>query len=530
MDQTIVSDQPACHPPANTSRAFHIAAASDAQRIWDLIVIGGGATGAGIALDAASRGYSVLLLEAKDFGKGTSSRSTKLIHGGVRYLGQMQLGMVRESLRERAQLMISAPHLVHELEFVIPCTTTFDRFFYGAGLKLYDMLASGSRMRRSRQLNRQQLISRMPGLAKNKFVGGVAYSDAQFDDTRLLIEILRAAVNQGAIVLNYAPVVELRKNSAGKVTGVQFLDSESQTSYVAQARSVINATGPFCDAIRRMDHQECQPLVAASQGVHIVLPQSFFESTSAMIVPKTSDGRVLFVIPWKGHVLVGTTDTPIEQAVEEPKPFHQELEFLLQTLEEYCGRRPTKDECLCVFTGIRPLVKAGKQQATKKLSRDHTIEVRDSGLVTITGGKWTTYRHMAEDCVDQVCRTVGLPFTSSKTRSIRLDATLADRTSSAAAENLHSQLDAPLVDGLSITRNDLVCGVRFEFARTVEDLLARRTRALFINAKLARQLAPIAAEVLALELGHDQAWQRSQVVEFSEMSQNYSPEHFFHNQ
>ena len=519
MDQSIVTD-----PSNTTTRDHHLSVATDTKKSWDIIVIGGGATGAGIALDAASRGYSVLLLESKDFGKGTSSRSTKLIHGGVRYLGQMQFGMVRESLRERGVLRINAPHLVHELEFIIPCKSRLDRLFYGAGLKLYDLLASGSKMPRSHQVTTSQLVYRMPGLAQGKFVGGVAYSDAQFDDTRLLIEIVRAAVDYCATILNYAPVEDLIKNERGKVLGVLFRDGEGGQSHQVHAQCIINATGPFCDAIRRLDQQDVAPLVSASQGIHLVLPKSYFESASALIVPKTSDGRVLFVIPWKDHVLVGTTDTPIDRISEEPKPFPQEIEFLLQTLEEYCGRRPSPSECLSVFAGIRPLAKGNKQQATKKLSRDHTIEVSGSGLVTITGGKWTTYRHMAEDCVDQVSKLAGLEFAPTRTQNIRLDRTQADRERLTINDSTGNQNDVPILKSLKISKNDLICGVRFEFARTVEDLLSRRTRALFLNVEAAKTLAPMAAGILADELGRDETWKRAQIDAFHELAKTYSPE------
>ncbi len=509
-------------PSMNTTREYHLSQAKDPARVWDIIIIGGGSTGAGIALDAAARGYQVLLLEGHDFGKGTSSRSTKLIHGGVRYLQQMQFGMVRESLRERGRLLENAPHLVHELEFLIPCTKQFDRWFYGVGLKLYDFLAIGSKMVKSHQVSRAKLYQCMPGLAANKFVGAVAYSDAQFDDTRLLIEIVRASADRGATVLNYAPVVSLRKDNQGKTSGVVIRDTETNQTWEAKARCVINATGPFCDAIRTLDSPDVSRLVAASQGIHLVLPKSFFPTTRAMIVPKTSDGRVLFVIPWLDHVLVGTTDTPIEQASFEPQPFRQEIDFLLDTLEEYCGRRPKPEECLSVFTGIRPLVKANKQQATKKLSRDHTIEVSDSGLVTIAGGKWTTYRHMAEDCVNVIAERFGLKKIPSQTHSQTLCASQQYRT------NLQTQsnTEQPLCVELAITKTDFVSAVRYEFARTVEDMLARRTRALFLNAAAAMKLAPMAAEVLSQELDRDEAWKQAQVADFRELALKYLPSQY----
>ncbi len=391
--------------PTN-NRDYHLSRATQSNFTWDIIVIGGGATGVGIALDAAARGYSTLLLEATDFGKGTSSRSTKLIHGGVRYLQQMQFGMVRDSLRERSLLMLNAPHHVHELEFVIPCKSYWERAYYGTGLKLYDALATNSQMKLSHQVSQRKLYQAMPTLIK-KFAGGVAYSDAQFDDARLLIEILLTAVEEGAVVLSHSPVISILKSAKGKVAGVAFRDNETGCEHEALARCVINATGPFSDAIRKLDHPSCDAMLSASQGVHIVLPKSFFPSSNALIVPKTSDGRVLFIIPWLDHVVVGTTDTAIDEITVEPKPFASELQFLLDTVAEYCDTKPKLQDCTSVFTGIRPLVRSKHTHSTKRLSRDHTIEISEAGMITIAGGKWTTYRHMAEDCVDQAAKSIG---------------------------------------------------------------------------------------------------------------------------
>lgn len=502
--------------------------AADPGAIWDFIIIGGGATGAGIALDASLRGFKVLLLEAYDFGKGTSSRSTKLVHGGVRYLEQFQIHMVKESLRERGRLLANAPSIVHELEFIIPCTRWFDRFFYGAGLKVYDFLAVGSKAKRSAQVSKGSLYGRMPNLKKGKFVGGVSYSDGQFDDSRLLIEIVRSAASPQTVCLNYAKVTGLIKSDTGKVEGVRFQDTESRglesgAEISACGRVVINATGPFCDSIRSMDDPTQRPLVAASQGVHLVVSADYFPASSAFIVPKTSDGRVLFVIPWHGHVLVGTTDTAIEAVSNEPRAFPEEIQFLLATLADYCGAAPTPDQCLSVFTGIRPLVKGDASQATKKLSRDHTIEIGSSDLLTITGGKWTTYRQMAEDCVDQAIEHFGLPKSPCETANFEL------KTISQPL-NLERSYDWPLSPDCSlynvISLSDLVRGIRYEFARTVEDLLARRTRALFLNVREARMLAPLAAQLLADELQKDQTWVQWQVQQFDEVAQSYDPKSF----
>jgi glycerol-3-phosphate dehydrogenase len=504
-----------------TTRSYHLEAATEGSKVWDVVVIGGGATGVGILLDAATRGYSALLLEGSDFAKGTSSRSTKLIHGGVRYLQQFQFGMVRDSLRERGRLLQNAPHLVHELEFIIPCKSMFERVFYGVGLKLYDALAWGTGARLSRQVSRRGLYDRFPQLGAKRFAGGVSYIDAQFNDSRLVIEMIRTAVESKAIVLNHAKVVALDHRANKRLQGLEFVDQETGKSHKIRANAIVNATGPFCDAIRRMDDGEIEPLVAASQGVHVVLPACLFESKRAIIVPKTSDGRVLFIIPWQGHVLVGTTDTPLRDIVEEPKAQREEVDFLLETLAAYLEVAPSRSDVLSVFTGIRPLVKARKDKPTKQLSRDHTIEVSQSGLVTITGGKWTTYRKMAEDCVDLLSSHFDLPISSCRTKTMVLQQTRLDRVALERELEIEGNPCVSLQPELDLTEADLLQGVRFEYARTLEDLLARRTRALFLNTSAALQIAPIAVRLLARELGKDEAWESDQLQQFTALARNY---------
>ena len=505
-----------------TTRSYHLNAATEDSKVWDVVVIGGGATGAGILLDATTRGYSALLLEGSDFAKGTSSRSTKLIHGGVRYLQQFQFGMVRDSLRERGRLLKNAPHLVHELEFIIPCKSMFERIFYGVGLKLYDALAWGSGARLSKQVSRQSLYDHFPQLSSNRFAGGVSYIDAQFNDSRLVIELIRTAVESKAIVLNYAKVVAFDRNVNQRLQGLEFVDQETGKSHKIQAKAIVNATGPFCDAIRRMDSaEEFEPLVAASQGVHVVLPSALFKSRRAIIVPKTSDGRVLFIIPWQGHVLVGTTDTPIHNIVEEPSAQCDEVDFLLETLAGYLEIAPSRSDVLSVFTGIRPLVKARKDQPTKQLSRDHTIEFSPSGLVTITGGKWTTYRKMAEDCVDLLSNRFDLPQTSCQTKSLLLQQTQLDRVACEREFETDSNLLRSLHPELELTEADLLQGIQFEYARNLEDLLARRTRALFLDTSAAVQIAPIAVKLLAKELQKNEAWESDQIQQFTALAQTY---------
>ena len=387
---------------------------------WDIVVIGGGATGVGVALDAASRGLDVLLLEQSDFGKGTSSRSTKLVHGGVRYLRQGNITLVRDALRERTLLRNNAPHLVHDMPFLIPCRNLWQRFFYGVGLKVYDFLAVRNSFGRSHGVSSDAATKIVPGLRRERLSGGVVYHDGQFDDARLLLNMARTAHDHGACLLNYAAVTELIKSDVGKITAVTAVDQETAETFEISARCVINAAGPFCDSVRQLDDANCEKMIATSQGVHLVLPRSFLPGQTAMIVPKTSDGRVIFIIPWHDHAIVGTTDTPIPEATLEPSPKQDEIQFLLQTTAEYLATPPRIEDVLSVFTGIRPLVKGDKSARTASLSRDHVIRVSPAGLITITGGKWTTVRKMAEDCVDRAVKETGLAARECNTQSLKL--------------------------------------------------------------------------------------------------------------
>src|SRR5437588_12805389 len=380
---------------------------------WDMIVVGGGATGVGVAIDAATRGYDVLLLEQSDFGKGTSSRSTKLVHGGVRYLEQGNLRLVMEALRERGLLLQNAPHLVRNLGFVVPSYDWWEAPFYGAGLKLYNLLAGRYRFGPSEILTREETLARLPSIRTEGLRGGVIYYDGQFDDSRLLIHMAVTAFEQGAALLNYAPVIDVARD------GVRFRDLETGEEFAVAARVVINATGPFSDSVRRMADPAAEPAIAPSQGVHLVFDASFLPGDSAIMVPHTSDGRVMFAIPWHGHTLVGTTDTPIEDVPLEPVAMEQEIEFILQTAALYLEKPPTRADILSVFAGIRPLSRPGAAAGqTSAISRDHTIRVEPSGILTITGGKWTTYRRMAEHCVDEAVKLGGLPAAASVTRDL----------------------------------------------------------------------------------------------------------------
>ena len=393
---------------------------SRAQQPWDLAVVGGGATGLGIAVDAASRGYQVVLLEQCDFGKGTSSRLTKLVHGGVRYLQQGNISLVMEALKERGLLLRNAPHLVHDLPFVVPNYQWWEAPFYGVGLKVYDLLAGRYGFGRSVILSQEEVLHRIPTLQRDGLRGGVLYHDGQFDDARLLINLAQTAAEHGGCLLNHARVTRLIKDEARALTGLEFRDEETARNYVVRARCVINATGPFCDELRLRDDPQADPIIAPSQGVHIVLDRSFLPGDTAIMVPHTRDGRVMFAIPWHGHAVVGTTDTPISQVSLEPRALPGEIEFILETAGSYLSRPPVRADILSVFAGIRPLVQAGRAASTATLSREHTVIISESGLLTITGGKWTTYRKMAEDAVDQAAVLGGLEDWPSTTGNLAI--------------------------------------------------------------------------------------------------------------
>jgi glycerol-3-phosphate dehydrogenase len=507
--------------------------AADRSEPWDIVVIGGGATGAGVALDASARGYSVLLLERDDFGSGTSCRSTKLVHGGVRYLRQGHVGLVLDALRERGRLRRNAPHVVHDLAFVLPCYSRLEPVYYGVGLIAYDLLAGRHRFGRSSIISSRTVTKLLPTIRPDGLRGGVVYHDGQFDDARLLIHLLMTAAEHGAVVVNHVPVIGLTRGPGGEVNGVIARDSETGTEFRATARVVVNAAGPFCDGVRRMADPATPRLVAASQGSHVVLDRSFLPSDAALLVPETPDGRVLFAIPWHGHTLVGTTDVPIPEAVPEPRPTAAEIDFILETAGRYLAKPPRREDVLSTFAGVRPLVQAGNDR-TADLSRDHTIRVDAPGLLTITGGKWTTYRDMAEDCVDRAARLAGLPNRPCPTRELRLhghhpDAAsfgeLAVYGSDAPAVRKLMDTDAGLVErlhpALPYRAAEVAWTARSEMARTVADVLARRLRALFLNAAAAIEMSPRVAELLARELGRDADWAATQVREFGELAKGY---------
>jgi len=501
---------------------------------WDIIVVGGGATGVGVAIDSASRGYDTLLLEQSDFGKGTSSRSTKLAHGGVRYLEQGNIGLVMEALKERGLLLQNAPHLVHDLAFVVPNYDWWEAPFYGLGLKLYEFLAGKYGFGKSRLLSREETLERIPTLKTEGLRGGAVYYDGQFDDARLLIHMVFTAFEQGATLLNYVEVTGFTKDSQDFVNGILARDAETGEELRASAKVVINATGAFSDRLRQKALPSAAQMIKPSQGIHLVFGPEFLQADSAVLVPHTSDGRVLFAIPWHGHTLVGTTDTAVETADLEPVAMEQEIAFVLATAGQYLEKPPRREDVLSVFAGIRPLVRSGGSIATAALSRDHVIHIDTSGLMTIAGGKWTTYRHMAEDCVDQAATLGQLRDAPCITHHLKIHGFHADPkqlgdlavygSDAAGIRRLvHAdpRLGQKLHPALPYIQAEVIWAAQQEMALTIEDVLARRMRALFLNARAALEMAPMVAELMARVLGWSADFRQRQLRTFDDTAKNY---------
>lgn len=504
---------------------------------WDIIIIGGGASGLGLSVDSATRGYKTLLLEGGDFAKGTSSRSTKLVHGGVRYLEQGDIPLVLEALRERGLMHQNAPHIVHNLSFIVPSYKWWEGPFFGIGLKVYDALAGKLNLAKSRMVSREETIARIPNIETEHLIGGVEYFDGQFDDARLAVTLAQTATHHGACVLNYCKVTGITKEN-NLTSGVEFTDAETGVQYTATASVVINATGIFADDIRLMDDPMATRAVQPSQGVHLVFDRSFLQGDSAIMVPHTDDGRVLFVIPWHGKVLVGTTDTPMENADVEPRAMKDEIGFILRNAARYLARDPKEEDILSIFAGQRPLVRPpGKDGgATKAISRNHEVLVSNSGLVTLVGGKWTTYRKMAEDALDHAVTLGGLPDRPCVTTNLQLHGWRSPNASAlpeglavygSDAEKVQSLMDAdpslatPIHPKLPYDLVTIVWAVRYEQARTLEDVLSRRTRSLILDARATMEAAPSVAQLLAKELGRDQSWVDAQVAEFLVLAKGY---------
>jgi glycerol-3-phosphate dehydrogenase len=500
---------------------------------WDLLVIGGGASGLGAAVEAAARGYRTALIERFDFAKGTSSRSTKLVHGGVRYLEQLNVTLVLDALRERGHMLRNAPHLVHDLEFVVPAFSYLTLPYYGFGLKVYERLSGRLSFGASKLLSRERAIEMLPGVVTEGLRGGVLYHDGQFDDARYIVSLLRTFQDLGGVAINYVEAIGLLKQGE-KIIGVTARDCETDASFELRAKVVINATGVFSEEILSMDGVTPGPLLSISQGTHFVLPRSFLPGGAALMVPKTADGRVLFAIPWHGVTLVGTTDEAVERAVAEPHSMRSERRFLLEHIARYFGRKPKTEEVSSVWSGLRPLVRKGRGK-TSKLSRDHTVLVSKSGLVTVTGGKWTTYRRMGQDAVDRAAEVAHLPKVASRTLDLRLHGWTDESAGIAESERVYgsdlsqlqklSEEDAPLNElvhpRLPYKLREVVWAARYEMARTVEDVLARRTRALFLDAHAAIEAAPVVASLLENELGRSDAWREDDLQRFLKIAQGY---------
>jgi glycerol-3-phosphate dehydrogenase len=518
-----------------TDRDELLKSLAEPEKEWDIIVVGGGATGLGTALDAASRGYQTLLLEQADFAKGTSSRSTKLVHGGVRYLAQGNIGLVREALYERGLLLKNAPHLVKNVSFIIPNYHWWEGIFYSIGLGIYDLLAGKLSFGRTKHISKDELLNRLPGVDAKDLYGGVVYHDGQFDDSRLAVNLAQTCLEQGATVLNYFKVTGLIKNDQGKIAGVSATDIETGTAYQLKAKTMINATGVFVDDLLRMDKPEKKPLVRPSQGVHLVIDRSFMPAHDALMIPKTDDGRVLFVVPWHDKLVVGTTDTPLDAHSLEPVALESETEFILNTAAKYLSKAPKRKDVLSVFAGLRPLAAPeGDSSKTKEISRSHKLIVSESGLITITGGKWTTYRKMAEDTIDQAIQTGGLKQQSCKTKNLPIHGSTqgvdwedhlyvygSDRDKVLALSDEDPEWAKKLHPRYNYLQAEVVWAVRHEMARTVEDVLARRVRLLFLDAQAAIECAPLVATLIAAELKKDTAWQKEQVEAFNSLAKAY---------
>jgi len=499
---------------------------------WDIIIIGGGATGLGCAVDAASRGYKTLLLEKYDFAKGTSSRATKLVHGGVRYLAQGNIRLVREALQERGRLLKNAPHICHTLAFVVPSFKWWQKWYYGFGLWLYEWLSAALSVGPTKLLSKKGALRNLPDLAAEKLNGGVLYFDGQFDDTRLAINLAQTATEQGATVVNYCGVSDFIKQGK-KIIGVKARDEITGNEYGISGKVVINATGVFADELLQLAEGHKEKTIAPSQGIHLVVEKHFFRGNAGLMIPKTDDGRVLFAIPWHDKLLLGTTDTPVEKITTEPKPLKAEIDFVLQHFNRYASTKINYSDVLSVFAGLRPLAKSGNVKKTAVMPRDHHIAVLPSGLVHVTGGKWTTYRSMAEHVVDKAFQSAGLAKIACKTSCLAIhgaspineDSPLSTYGSDAPAIQLlinsNTNLSQQIHPAYSYTFAEVDWMMEHEMAITVEDVLARRTRLLFLDAKAAIEAAPLVARFMAAKNSENEQWVLEQLTHFTALAKGY---------
>ena len=505
------------------------------KAVWDICVIGGGATGLGSAVDSASRGYSTLLLEADDFARGTSSRSTKLVHGGVRYLAQGNVKLVREALHERGVLLRNAPHLAHRMDFLVPGYSLAGIAYYGLVLKAYDLLAGPSGLGGSRPVGRSEALRLTPTLDPARLRGGVVYADGQFDDARFAIALVLTLLDLGGLAINRMSVARIAKHQ-GLISGVEVVDGETGETFEVRARALVNATGVEVDAIRTLDEPGAARSMTPSRGSHVVLDRSFLPGETAVMIPKTDDGRVLFAIPWLGKVVLGTTDTPVTRTTREPRPSAEEIGYLLEHAGRYFAKKPGLGDVRSTFAGLRPLLGKGGAGRTASLSREHAVFVSDAGLVSITGGKWTTYRRMGQDAIDRAAEVADLEARPSRTENLVLHGGSGGPgsgrfprygTDSEGLEDLiagRPELGDPLHPRLPDLKAAVVWAARNELARSVEDVLARRTRGLFLDARASAQSAPVVASLLAGELDRDAVWEAAEVASFQRLAAGYLPE------
>jgi glycerol-3-phosphate dehydrogenase len=503
-----------------------------ATKKFDIVIIGGGATGLGCAVDAASRGYKTLLLEKNDFSKGTSSRSTKLVHGGVRYLAQGNIHLVREALLERGRMIRNAPHVCHTLSFIVPAYKWWQKLFYGFGLWFYELLSGKLSLGRTSLLSKKGALNQLPDLSVNNLTGGVLYYDGQFDDSRLAINLAQTAVEQGAVVLNYCGVHDFIK-VGNSIAGVKARDEISGNEFTVKAKVVVNATGVFADTLLQLAEGHSEQTIAPSQGIHLVVDHHFFKGNTGMMIPKTDDGRVLFAIPWHGKLVLGTTDTPIENITLEPRPLKEEIDFIIKHFNRYTTAEISYTDVKSVFVGLRPLAKVGSGKTTSVMPRDHVIKVLPSGLVHVTGGKWTTYRNMAEKTIGRAVQSAGLNVFPCRTKDLKIHGwTSAKNESNLAVYGADSEEIAQFMKndislaekvhpGYAYTMAEVKWIIENEMIVTVEDILARRLRLLFLDAKAAIEAAPLVAAMLASLTGKNFLWENSQVKEFTELAKGY---------
>ncbi|WP_428225198.1 FAD-dependent oxidoreductase [Flavobacterium sp.] len=499
---------------------------------FDCIIIGGGATGLGCAIDAASRGYKTLLLEKYDFAKGTSSRATKLVHGGVRYLAQGNIRLVREALFERGRLLRNAPHVCQKLPFVMPAYHWYDKWYYGMGLWVYEFLSSKLSLGKTDFLSKTETLALLPSIKAKGLSGGIKYFDGQFDDSRLAINLAQTAVEQGAIVINYFGVTDFIKQD-NQIIGVVATDIFTNESIRCTAKTVINATGVFADSLLVLAEKEHVKTIAPSQGIHLVVDQHFFEGKTALMMPKTEDGRVFFVIPWHNKWILGTTDTPVSEVHVEPRPLEEEIVFILHHFNMYTAKKLERSDVKSVFVGLRPLVKVENESSTAVMPRDHAVKVLESGLIHIIGGKWTTYRSMAQHAIDVAIEHAGLNFVKCKTKRLPIhgctpvvsDGHLAvygsDKVAIEQLMQRQPELSLKIHPDYPYTKAEVVWFIQNEMAQTLEDVLARRIRLLFLDAQAAIEAAEIVAELFVIEMKKSQFWKETQLTEFKKLALQY---------